>query len=196
MACAIPDTQLTAAEKQCCKEMGGDCGQDASGMPMSHSCCKTSVQPPHNFRPSSTFSSSAPYLVISAVSFFLSHLRRAARPINFLAVAGTLASTWDARRSRSPENLALLSIPVWNYALVSLLKCSSLEESCGISTHRFDNRSPFSGLRARADSGVSLGEATMIDRVMSFRCETSFLVVIALDWNCGLGSVGNAPRSY
>src|SRR5712675_2703121 len=69
MACAIPDAQLTAAEKQCCKEMGGDCGQDASGMPMSHSCCKTSVQPPHNFRPSSTFSSSAPYLVISAVEF-------------------------------------------------------------------------------------------------------------------------------
>src|SRR5258708_32006607 len=69
MACAIPDTQLTAAEKQCCKEMGGDCGQDASGMPMSHSCCKTSVQPPHDFRPSSTFSSSAPYFVIRAVEF-------------------------------------------------------------------------------------------------------------------------------
>ena len=69
MACAIPDTQLTAAEKQCCKEMGGDCGQDASGMPMSHSCCKTSVQPPHDFRPSSTFSSPASYLVISAADF-------------------------------------------------------------------------------------------------------------------------------
>jgi len=67
MACAIPDAQLTAAEKECCKDMGGDCGQDASGMPMSHSCCKTSVQPPHDFQPSSTFSSSAPYLVISAV---------------------------------------------------------------------------------------------------------------------------------
>src|ERR1700746_1026712 len=69
MACAIPDAQLTAAEKQCCRDMGGDCGQDASGMPMSHSCCKTSVQRPHDFRPSSTFSSSAPYLVISAVEF-------------------------------------------------------------------------------------------------------------------------------
>jgi hypothetical protein len=69
MACAIPDAQLTAAEKQCCKDMGGDCGQDASGMPMSHSCCKTSVQPPHDFRPSSAFSSPAPYLVISAADF-------------------------------------------------------------------------------------------------------------------------------
>ena len=69
MACAAPDAQLTAAEKRCCKDMGGDCGQDASGMPLPHSCCKTSVQPPHDFRPSSTFSSSAPYLVISAVEF-------------------------------------------------------------------------------------------------------------------------------
>ena len=66
MACAIPDAQLTAAEKQCCKEMSGDC-QDASGIPMPHSCCKTSVQPSHDFRPSSTFSPSAPYLVTSTV---------------------------------------------------------------------------------------------------------------------------------
>jgi hypothetical protein len=92
MACAIPDAQLTAAEKQCCKDMSGDCQQDASGMPMSHSCCKTSVQPPHDFRPSSTFSSSTPYLVISAVDFppviafaeqcgeFTSWLRRAPSP--------------------------------------------------------------------------------------------------------------------
>ena len=69
MACAIPNAQLTAAEKQCCKDMGGDCGQDASRMPMSHSCCKTSVQPPHDFRPSSAFSSPGPYLAISAAHF-------------------------------------------------------------------------------------------------------------------------------
>jgi hypothetical protein len=69
MACAVPDAQLTAAEKQCCKDMGGDCGQGASGMPMSHSCCKTAVQPPHDFRPSSTLSFSAPLLAISAVDF-------------------------------------------------------------------------------------------------------------------------------
>src|ERR1700740_1869254 len=69
MACAIPDAQLTAAEKQCCKDMGGDCGQDASGMPMSHSCCKASVQPPHDFRPSSSLSAPAPYSVISAIEF-------------------------------------------------------------------------------------------------------------------------------
>src|SRR6266403_5568753 len=69
MACAVQDAQLTADERQCCKEMGGDCGQGASGMPTSHACCQTSVQPPRDFRPSSTFSSSTPYLVISAVDF-------------------------------------------------------------------------------------------------------------------------------
>jgi hypothetical protein len=47
---------------------------------------------------------------------------RAVRPIRSLAVAGTLAPTRDARRFRSPENLALLSIPAWNYALVILIE--------------------------------------------------------------------------
>ena len=47
---------------------------------------------------------------------------RAVRPIRSLAAAGTLASTCDARRFHSPENLALLSIPVWNYALLSLIE--------------------------------------------------------------------------
>ena len=47
---------------------------------------------------------------------------RAVRPIRSLAVAGTLASICDTRRCRSPEDLALLSIPVWNYALVSLIE--------------------------------------------------------------------------
>src|SRR5258708_24648517 len=72
MACAIPDAQLTAAEKQCCKEMSGDCQQDASSMPMPHSRCKTSAQPPHDFRPSSTFSPSAPYLVTAPGEFLSS----------------------------------------------------------------------------------------------------------------------------
>src|SRR5260370_14177367 len=67
MACAMPDAQLTAAEKQCCKDMGGDCGQSVSGMPMSHSSCKHSAQPPHHFTPSSTFSSSSPSLAITAL---------------------------------------------------------------------------------------------------------------------------------
>src|SRR5258705_1760143 len=47
---------------------------------------------------------------------------RAALPIRFLAGANTLASTCDARRFRSAENLARLSIPVRHYALVSLIE--------------------------------------------------------------------------
>src|SRR5216684_1904924 len=93
MACAIPDAQLTAAEKQCCKEMGGDCGQDAPGMPMSHSCCKTSVQPPHDFRPSSTFSSPAPYLVISAADF---------PPVVALAEQSGQFASWLSRAPSPP----------------------------------------------------------------------------------------------
>jgi hypothetical protein len=68
MACAIPAAQLTADEKQCCKDMGGDCAPGA-GMPMSHSCCKTAVLPAHDFRPSSTFSFAAPSMVVNAIEF-------------------------------------------------------------------------------------------------------------------------------
>jgi len=93
MACAIPDAQLTAAEKQCCKDMGGECGQDASGMPMSHSCCKASVQPPHDLRPSSTFSSSTPHLVISAADF---------PPVVALAEQSGQFSPWLSRTLSPP----------------------------------------------------------------------------------------------
>jgi hypothetical protein len=65
MACVVPDAQLTAEEKQCCKEMGGGCQPDESGMPMSHSCCKTTVQPRTDFRPVSTISAPAPLLLVT-----------------------------------------------------------------------------------------------------------------------------------
>lgn len=38
-ACLLPFVELTAAEQECCRQMGPDCGQ--SGMPDSHSCCET-----------------------------------------------------------------------------------------------------------------------------------------------------------
>lgn len=41
MACMLPDAQMTAAEKACCREMAGDCGKDMQTS--SHSCCKTVV---------------------------------------------------------------------------------------------------------------------------------------------------------
>ena len=37
--CLLPFVELTAAEQECCRQMGPDCGQ--SGMPDSHSCCQT-----------------------------------------------------------------------------------------------------------------------------------------------------------
>jgi hypothetical protein len=77
MACVVRDAQLSPEEKQCCKEMGGDCRPDQSGMPMSHSCCKTTVQPRNDFRPGSTISAPVPVLVVAfikpPVEFFSPH---------------------------------------------------------------------------------------------------------------------------
>jgi hypothetical protein len=67
MACVVPDAQLTAEEKQCCKQMGGGCQPDQYGMPMSHSCCKTTVQPRNDFRPASTISAPAPSPVVAFI---------------------------------------------------------------------------------------------------------------------------------
>jgi hypothetical protein len=64
MACVVPDAQLTAEEKQCCTEMGGACQPDQSGVPMSHPCCKPTIQPRNDFRPSSTFAVRAQFLAV------------------------------------------------------------------------------------------------------------------------------------
>src|SRR5690242_6616599 len=42
MACALPGSQMTAAEHACCRHMKGECG--SMKMPTSHSCCQKSVQ--------------------------------------------------------------------------------------------------------------------------------------------------------
>jgi hypothetical protein len=68
---------------------------------------------------------------------------RAVRPIRSRAVADTLASTCDARRFRSAENLVSpFTFETTRRCL--WLKCSSLEGSCGISTHRFNTARRFS----------------------------------------------------
>jgi hypothetical protein len=67
MACAVPEAQLTPQEKQCCREMGGGCQPGGSDMPMSHSCCKTTVQPRADFRPTSTISAPAPLLLLTFI---------------------------------------------------------------------------------------------------------------------------------
>jgi hypothetical protein len=42
MACLAPDSQLTDAEKACCRQMKNDCGD--MGTHSSHSCCKPKAQ--------------------------------------------------------------------------------------------------------------------------------------------------------
>lgn len=67
LACTVPGAQLSADEKECCKQMGGACHQNGSGMPRSHSCCESVVQPQRDLLPSSTYFFSGPTLVVSAV---------------------------------------------------------------------------------------------------------------------------------
>jgi len=40
MACLSPGSALTDEERECCRQMAGECGEMSS----SHSCCKTTVR--------------------------------------------------------------------------------------------------------------------------------------------------------
>jgi hypothetical protein len=42
MACMVPDAQLSAQERACCRMMKSQCGQ--IGMPASHGCCQKTPQ--------------------------------------------------------------------------------------------------------------------------------------------------------
>jgi len=48
MACAMPGSQMTAAEHACCRQMKGRCG--SMHMPASHNCCQTAVESGHTDR--------------------------------------------------------------------------------------------------------------------------------------------------
>lgn len=43
MACAVPNAEMTPAERACCKKMAGQCGD--MGMAKSHPCCQTTATP-------------------------------------------------------------------------------------------------------------------------------------------------------
>ena len=45
MACAMEANAMTAAERECCKRMAGECGKGK--MSQSHSCCQTVAIPDH-----------------------------------------------------------------------------------------------------------------------------------------------------
>jgi len=61
MACLTPETQLSQAEKTCCREMAGDCGHMnmPGAMPGGLACCQTTVKPPQAaiVKPTSNLSS-------------------------------------------------------------------------------------------------------------------------------------------
>jgi len=59
LVCLAPDAQLSAEEKQCCREMAEGCGTSAD-MPASHSCCSIVVRPQNDLLPSASVSFSAP----------------------------------------------------------------------------------------------------------------------------------------
>jgi len=41
MACMVPNAAMTAAERECCKKMAGQCGD----MAKSHPCCQVTATP-------------------------------------------------------------------------------------------------------------------------------------------------------
>src|ERR1700677_754809 len=102
VACAAPAAQLTADEKQCCRDMAGECGRGASDMPMSHSCCKNAVSPPDDFRPSNPLSAT-PSLIISAVEPPVA-LRFAQQP--------TQRASWQLRAPSPPLESLDASAPL------------------------------------------------------------------------------------
>lgn len=64
LACLLPDAQLTAEERECCKHMAEMCG--SAGMPASHSCCAPAARAVNHALPSGTICVSAP--VVSTVA--------------------------------------------------------------------------------------------------------------------------------
>lgn len=63
LACLLPGEELSPAEKQCCREMAGQCGR--VDMPSSHSCCKTVVRAHPVWLPRTSASPVQPLRVVS-----------------------------------------------------------------------------------------------------------------------------------
>ena len=61
MACLVPNAEMTAAERDCCKHMAQQCG--SMNMRSSHSCCQKEVS-----RPNSMLSATFAQLVSPALS--------------------------------------------------------------------------------------------------------------------------------
>jgi len=101
MACVVPNAAMTAAERECCKKMAGQCGD--MGMAKSHPCCQVTATPA-DFHALKTASSQ-----LHHVSLVLFH----ALPLTSQADTYSLAQ-WSSRASctHSPPGLESLTATV------------------------------------------------------------------------------------
>jgi len=63
MACLLPDTAMTDEERECCRQMAGNCEE----MPSSHSCCQPTVRDTDPYLSASRLPISAPVQATVAV---------------------------------------------------------------------------------------------------------------------------------
>jgi len=102
MACVVPNTAMTAAERECCKKMAEQCGD--MGMAKSHPCCKVTATPA-DFHALKTASSQ-----LDHVNLVLFH----ALPITARTDAYISVAKWSSRVSctDSPPGLESLTTTV------------------------------------------------------------------------------------
>ena len=102
MACVAPNAAMTAAERECCKKMAGQCGD--MGMAKSHPCCQATATPA-DFHALKTASSQLHH--VSLVLF-------QALPLTAQTGAYFSLAQWSSRVSctHSPPGLESLTITV------------------------------------------------------------------------------------
>jgi hypothetical protein len=102
MACVAPNAAMTAAERECCKKMAGQCGD--MGMAKSHPCCQATATPA-DFHALKTASSQ-----LHHVSLVLFH----ALPLTAQTGAYFSLAQWSSRVSctHSPPGLESLTTTV------------------------------------------------------------------------------------
>jgi hypothetical protein len=104
MACALPAMAMSAAERECCKRMAHECGNQ--GMAKSHSCCQSVSVPDHLPAIKSSLDAGSKHLALALV--------HALPPVS--TIATMLAS------GSSPWAVDIHSPPVSPPARISVLR--------------------------------------------------------------------------
>jgi len=97
--CLLPDASLTAAERDCCKQMAGQCDQSRGSA--SHSCCQRTVDPRIFNLESKAKSSQSNPLAAAQVALF-------PPPGLFLLMPGEFTALEWAAESHGPPQSAFL----------------------------------------------------------------------------------------